>query len=36
RFNYIEEAVKDSGHSWSELSLEELDYYWNQAKEKGL
>lgn len=36
RFNYIEDALKASGRSWQEVSLEEMDYYWDQAKEKGL
>jgi len=36
RFNYIEDAVKESGRSWTELSLAELDHYWEKAKEEGL
>lgn len=34
RFSYIEEKVKETGKEWSQLSLDELDGYWNEAKEK--
>ncbi|WP_312097787.1 nucleoside triphosphate pyrophosphohydrolase [Niallia sp.] len=34
RFSYIEEKVKESGKEWSQMSLKELDGYWNEAKEK--
>ena len=34
RFNYIEEQVKEK--QWKDLSLEELDKLWNDAKSKGL
>ena len=32
RFSYIEKIVKEQGKNWDELTLEELDYYWNEAK----
>lgn len=34
RFSYIEERVKASGMEWSQMSLEELDGYWKEAKKK--
>ncbi|MBK9283250.1 MAG: nucleoside triphosphate pyrophosphohydrolase [Sphingobacteriaceae bacterium] len=34
RFNYMEEKVKASGKQISDCKLEELDLYWNEAKEK--
>lgn len=36
RFNYIEAKVKESGRSLAELSLEEMDAIWDEAKLKGL
>lgn len=36
RFNYVEDAIKESGRTWQEMSLEEMDHYWDEAKEKGL
>lgn len=37
RFNYIEEKARQIGKSLEEMTLEEMDNYWNQAKqqEKG-
>ncbi len=32
RFNYLEEAVKKSGKKINDLSLTELDIYWDEAK----
>lgn len=32
RFNYLEEAVKKSGKKINDLSLTELDVYWDEAK----
>lgn len=32
RFQYLEEKVKESGRQLSDLNLEEMDVYWNQAK----
>ncbi|RHW31811.1 nucleoside triphosphate pyrophosphohydrolase [Neobacillus notoginsengisoli] len=36
RFKYIEEKVKASGRPFEDYSLEQLDDYWNEAKEEGL
>ncbi|MBA2876712.1 bifunctional methyltransferase/pyrophosphohydrolase YabN [Thermaerobacillus caldiproteolyticus] len=36
RFSYIEEQVKKSGLNIESLSLEQLDRWWEEAKEKGL
>lgn len=32
RFSYVERCVKDSGRSWEEFSLDELDSFWDSAK----
>ncbi|RAI95306.1 nucleoside triphosphate pyrophosphohydrolase [Algoriphagus yeomjeoni] len=34
RFQYLEEAAKDSGKKLSEMTLAEMDVYWNEAKRK--
>jgi tetrapyrrole methylase family protein/MazG family protein len=36
RFNYIEQKVKESGRSFQEWSLEEMDHIWDEAKKLGL
>ncbi|MBM7655808.1 nucleoside triphosphate pyrophosphohydrolase [Neobacillus cucumis] len=36
RFQYVEDRVKESGRSFEEHTLEQLDLYWDKAKEKGL
>src|SRR6056297_165882 len=36
RFNYIENTVKNKNEDIQQMSLEELDGYWNEAKEKNL
>ncbi len=36
RFNYVEQRLKEDGHSFAEASLETMDKYWNEAKAKGL
>ncbi len=36
RFRYIEKAVEKSGKDWDDFSLEELDAFWNQAKQERL
>lgn len=36
RFNYLEEAAKADGKSLKEMTLAEMDTYWNEAKSKGL
>lgn len=32
RFNYLENAAKKNGKALSEMTLEEMDVYWNEAK----
>ena len=32
----LEEKVKASGKSWGDFTLEELDIFWDQAKENQL
>ncbi|NDV82379.1 nucleoside triphosphate pyrophosphohydrolase [Bacteroides sp. 51] len=36
RFNYLEEHTIKEGRSLKDLSLEEMDKYWNEAKKQGL
>ncbi|KAA6440586.1 nucleoside triphosphate pyrophosphohydrolase [Dyadobacter flavalbus] len=36
RFQYLEEASKADGKTLSEMSLQEMDEYWNKAKETGV
>jgi tetrapyrrole methylase family protein / MazG family protein len=36
RFGYVEQAARNQGTGLSELSLEEMDILWNEAKNKGL
>lgn len=36
RFNYIEDQVESSAKDWQDFSLDELDHWWNEAKQKGL
>lgn len=36
RFRYIEEKVKASGRPFEDYTLEELDQYWDEAKQNGL
>lgn len=36
RFNYLEERTLKEGRSLKEMSLEEMDMFWNEAKAKGL
>ena len=36
RFNYVEEHTIKQGKSLKEMSLQEMDKLWNEAKEKGL
>lgn len=35
RFNYLEEEAKKDGKALGKMSLEEMDAYWNAAKEKN-
>lgn len=36
RFNYLEKQVESSGRKLSDMTLDEMDSYWNEAKSKGL
>ena len=36
RFSYLEENTIKQGHNLKDMSLEEMDKYWNEAKKKGL
>lgn len=36
RFRHIESRVEASGQEWKQLSLEQLDHWWDEAKQKGL
>ena len=36
RFGYIEQKAKERGKAIKEMTLEEMDKYWNEAKTKGL
>ena len=36
RFHYIEEKVKKSGKSFENFTLEELDHFWDEAKESRI
>ncbi len=36
RFNYLEEKARENGQELTEMSLEEMDKYWDEAKAKGL
>ena len=35
RFNYVEAKAKESGKALNEMTLDEMDALWNEAKEKG-
>ncbi len=36
RFNYLEQQTLAAGKSLKEMTLEEMDRYWNEAKKQGL
>lgn len=36
RFQYLEEAARENGKSLSDMTLEEMDVYWNKAKALGV
>ena len=36
RFNYVEEAAINQGRQLKDMTLEEMDALWNEAKAKGL
>ncbi|MBU8881408.1 nucleoside triphosphate pyrophosphohydrolase [Bacillus sp. FJAT-29790] len=35
RFSYVEKKVKESGKEFADYQLEQLDQFWDEAKEKG-
>ncbi|MBK9927769.1 MAG: nucleoside triphosphate pyrophosphohydrolase [Anaerolineales bacterium] len=35
RFGYVEQGAKKQGRNLSDLTLEEMDVFWNEAKKKG-
>lgn len=35
RFNYLEDAANKAGKQLSDMTLEEMDVYWNEAKKQG-
>ena len=36
RIEYMEDRLKEKGHEFKDLSLEELDLIWEEAKQRGL
>ena len=36
RFAYVEDGAKKQGHNLSDMSLEEMDAFWNEAKKLGM
>jgi tetrapyrrole methylase family protein/MazG family protein len=34
RFEYMEKAIDMAGKVWSDMDLQQMDHYWNQAKER--
>ncbi len=36
RFNYVEQKARENGQDLTQMSLEEMDKYWDEAKAKGL
>jgi len=34
RFQYLEEKAREKGRSLSDMTLEEMDIYWEEAKRK--
>ena len=36
RFGYVEQGAKSAGRSLSDMTLEEMDAFWNEAKAKGV
>jgi tetrapyrrole methylase family protein / MazG family protein len=36
RFSFVEKRVKESGKKFEDYQLEQLDHFWNEAKENGL
>ena len=35
RFNYVEQKLKEAGKTFQETTLEEMEKYWNEAKNNG-
>ena len=35
RFNYVEQRAKEEGHELKDLTLEEMDRFWDESKKKG-
>ncbi len=36
RFQYLESSIQKDGKNWEDMSLQEMDVYWEEAKKKGL
>jgi len=36
RFAYVEGKARETGYAMSTMSLEEMDHFWDQAKQLGL
>lgn len=36
RFAYVEKSAKEQGRNLTDMSLEEMDFHWNEAKRMGL
>jgi XTP/dITP diphosphohydrolase len=36
RFQYLEKCIIRDGKNWEEMSLSEMDVYWDEAKKLGL
>jgi len=36
RFKYLEQAASKAGKSLQDMTLDEMDVYWDQAKKSGL
>jgi XTP/dITP diphosphohydrolase len=35
RFQYLEKCISRDGKNWEEMSLSEMDVYWDEAKKLG-
>jgi len=36
RFRHVESRVRESGREWEQLGLDQLDHWWDEAKQQGL
>lgn len=36
RFGHVQRQVQASGHDWSDFSLEQLDVFWDEAKQRAI